>query len=92
MNSSPAVERGVVYVGASDGRVHLALANGDKLGTYDVGVPVASSPVIVDGTLYIGGTTETRTPSPFGSDKRSGHGIGGSLNSFSFSRESPYLS
>jgi outer membrane protein assembly factor BamB len=56
VNSSPAIDGDVVYVGASDGRVHaLALANGEKLGTYDLGVPIASSPVIADGTLYIGG-------------------------------------
>lgn len=56
VNSSPAVEGDMVYVGASDGRVHaLALANGEKLGAYALGVPIASSPVIADGTLYIGG-------------------------------------
>jgi outer membrane protein assembly factor BamB len=56
VNSSAAVYRDVVYVGASDGRLHaLALSNGEKLGAYDLGVPIASSPVIADGTLYIGG-------------------------------------
>ena len=33
----------------------LALADGAKLGTYRLGVPIASSPVIADGTLYVGG-------------------------------------
>jgi outer membrane protein assembly factor BamB len=45
-----------VYVGASDGEVHvLALADGTKLGSYCLGVPIASSPLIAGDTLYIGG-------------------------------------
>ena len=56
VNSTPAVHAGVVYVGASDGRVHaFALADGAALGSYNLGTPVASSPIVADGTLYIGG-------------------------------------
>jgi outer membrane protein assembly factor BamB len=56
VNSSPIVHAEVVYIGASDGRVHaFALADGSPLGLYDLGVPIASSPMISGDTLYIGG-------------------------------------
>jgi outer membrane protein assembly factor BamB len=56
VNSSPIVHAEVVYIGASDGRVHaFALADGSPLGSYDLGVPIASSPMISGDTLYIGG-------------------------------------
>ena len=56
VNSSPAVGGNTVYVGASDGEVHvLALADGAKLGSYRLGVPIASSAFIAGDTLYIGG-------------------------------------
>jgi outer membrane protein assembly factor BamB len=56
VNSSPIVHRDVVYIGASDGRVHaFALADGSALGSYQLGVPIASSPMVADDTLYIGG-------------------------------------
>jgi outer membrane protein assembly factor BamB len=56
VNSSPVVHAGVVYVGASDGRVHaFALADGAALGAYNLGVPIASSPMVNGNLLYIGG-------------------------------------
>jgi len=56
VNSSPAILDGKVYVGASDGEIHvLGLADGAKLGVYRLGVPIASSPLIKNDTLYIGG-------------------------------------
>lgn len=55
VNSSPAILGGNVYVGASDGYVYaLSLATGEKVGSYQLGVPIASSPLIHEGTLYIG--------------------------------------
>jgi outer membrane protein assembly factor BamB len=55
VSSSPAVHNGKVYVGASDGELHvLALADGARLGRHRLGVPIASSPLITDGTLYVG--------------------------------------
>jgi outer membrane protein assembly factor BamB len=56
VSSSPAIHNDKVYVGASDGELHvLALADGVRLGSHRLGVPIASSPLIADGTLYIGG-------------------------------------
>jgi outer membrane protein assembly factor BamB len=56
VNSSPIVHAGVVYVGASDGRVHaFSLADGTSLGSYNLGTPIASSPMVSGDTLYIGG-------------------------------------
>ena len=56
VNSSPIVHQGVVYIGASDGRVHaFALTDGSTLGSYTLGVPIASSPMVMEDTLYIGG-------------------------------------
>lgn len=53
VNSSPAIAGGVVYVGASDGVLYaLSLKTGKKLGSYSLGVPIASSPLVVDGRLY----------------------------------------
>ena len=55
VNSTPAIADGLVYVGASDGHLHvLTLDNGSPIATYDVGVPIASSPAVRDGTVYIG--------------------------------------
>ena len=56
VNSSPAIHRGKVYVGASDGKLHvLSLADGKELATHDLGVPIAGSPLVADSTLYLGG-------------------------------------
>ena len=56
VNSSPAIHRGKIFTGASDGFVYaLALATGEKLAEFQVGVPIASSPLIHEETLYIGG-------------------------------------
>ena len=53
--STPTVSEGRVYVGASDGALHMiSLATGAKITTYPLGVPIASSPSIKDHTLYIG--------------------------------------
>ena len=55
VNSTPAVSEGLVYIGASDGCLHvISLANGTKVTTYPLGVPIASSPIIKDQTLYMG--------------------------------------
>jgi outer membrane protein assembly factor BamB len=56
VNSSPTVHHGKVYVGASDGKLHvLSLADGKSIATHQLGVPIASSPLIADDTLYVGG-------------------------------------
>ncbi len=56
VNSSPAIFGDKVFAGASDGVVYaVSLASGEKVGSYQLGVPIASSPLIHDGTLYIGG-------------------------------------
>jgi outer membrane protein assembly factor BamB len=53
VNSSPAIAGDKVYAGASDGELHaIALADGTKLGSYRLGVPIASSPLIAADTLY----------------------------------------
>lgn len=55
VNTTPAVAEGRVYVGASDGALHvISLATGAKITTYSLGVPIASSPRIKDHTLYLG--------------------------------------
>lgn len=55
VNSTPAIHDGIVYIGASDGRLHgLSLATGEKLITYQLGTPIASSPTIHEDTLYVG--------------------------------------
>jgi len=55
VNSTPAIAEGKVYIGASDGHLHvIALADGAKITSYPLGVPIASSPIIKDKTLYIG--------------------------------------
>lgn len=52
---TPAVAEGLVYIGASDGTLHvISLANGAKITTYTLGAPIASSPTIKDHTLYMG--------------------------------------
>lgn len=53
VNSSPAIADGVVYVGSSDGYLYaLTLADGKKICSYNLGSPVASTPLI-DGQLYV---------------------------------------
>lgn len=53
VNSSPAIADGVVYVGSSDGYLYaLSLATGKKICSYNLGSPIASSP-LVDGRLYV---------------------------------------
>ncbi len=55
VNSTPAVLEGLVYIGASDGSLHvISLVNGATITTYPLGVPIASSPIIKDQTLYMG--------------------------------------
>ena len=53
VNSSPAIADGVVYVGSSDGYLYaLSVADGKKICSYNLGSPIASSP-LVDGRLYV---------------------------------------
>jgi outer membrane protein assembly factor BamB len=55
VNSSPVVAGGLVYVGASDGVLHvISLDDGRGMATYAVGAPIGSSPVIAGDMLYIG--------------------------------------
>lgn len=54
VNSSPVIAGGIVYVGASDGVLYaLSLATGEKVGSYDLGSPIASSPLAHAGRFYI---------------------------------------
>ena len=53
--SSPAVWKGAVYFGSSDGNVYaLHLNNGDVRWKFQTGDVVHSSPAIAEGVLYIG--------------------------------------
>ncbi len=53
VNSSPAVCESVVYVGSSDGMLYaLSIIDGRKICSYNLGSPVASTPLI-DGQLYV---------------------------------------
>ena len=53
--SSPAVDRGLVYFGSGDGNVYaLEAATGALRWKFHTGDVVHSSPAIADGTLYIG--------------------------------------
>ena len=55
VNSSPAILGDSVYVGASDGKIHvLALGSGKETASYTLGTPIGSSPCIAGDTLYIG--------------------------------------
>ncbi len=55
VNGTPAISGDRVYVGASDGQLHaIRLSDGSEIGSFDLGVPIASSPVVQDGTIYIG--------------------------------------
>jgi outer membrane protein assembly factor BamB len=55
VNGTPVVAEGRVFVGASDGALHvISLDDGAKIATYPLGVPIASSPTMKDKTLYIG--------------------------------------
>ena len=54
VNGSPIVNDGLVYVGASDGVLHvISLADGHEVSRYSIGAPIGSSPVIARDTLYI---------------------------------------
>ena len=53
--SSPTVANGVVYVGASDGRVYaFDAATGSRLRAVQAGEDVQSSPSISNGRVYVG--------------------------------------
>ncbi len=53
--SSPAITRGMVYVGTGDGLITALDANtGRKMWSYYIGMPVDSSPLINNNILYVG--------------------------------------
>ncbi|MGD0072116.1 MAG: PQQ-binding-like beta-propeller repeat protein [Candidatus Bathyarchaeia archaeon] len=52
--SSPAVVKGVVYVGSGDNIYALNATNGDELWSYTTGAEVESSPAVVKGVVYVG--------------------------------------
>jgi outer membrane protein assembly factor BamB len=55
VQSSPAVVKGVVYVGSAGGSMHAFNATtGASLWTAGSSSPVNSSPAVVDGTVYVG--------------------------------------
>lgn len=55
VDSSPAVVRGVVYVGSGDGNVYaLNAATGAVRWSHDTGGVVNSSPAVINGTVYVG--------------------------------------
>jgi len=59
--SSPAVENGVVYFGASDDNIYaLNASTGAKLWSYTTGVPLVTSPAIANGVLYVGSNDDER--------------------------------
>ncbi|MBA7647667.1 Outer membrane protein assembly factor BamB [subsurface metagenome] len=48
------VDSGVIYAGSVDGKVYaLKTENGDKIAEFDLGSPVISSPVLVDGAIIV---------------------------------------
>jgi outer membrane protein assembly factor BamB len=69
IQSPPMVANGVVYVGGNNGRVSAFNASGcgqyacDPLWLYITQDPIVnSSPVMVNGTLYVRGTNFSATP------------------------------
>jgi uncharacterized repeat protein (TIGR01451 family) len=53
--SSPAVVKGVVYVGSQDGHVYaLNAAKGSKLWSFSSPAYIVSSPAVINGVVYIG--------------------------------------
>jgi outer membrane protein assembly factor BamB len=53
--SSPAADKGKVYVGGWDGRLYaLDAANGGLIWRYSTGGAVDSSPAVANGIVYIG--------------------------------------
>jgi eukaryotic-like serine/threonine-protein kinase len=55
VSSSPAVAKGIVYVGTLDGNLYAMNAtNGDRLWNFTTGGWVVSSPAVVGGVIYFG--------------------------------------
>ena len=58
VNSSPVVEKGIVYVGSDDNYVYaLDAATGAQVWSYDTGGAVHSTAVIEKKVLFIGSTS-----------------------------------
>ena len=56
VDSSPAVAKGVVYVGSDDSNVYaLNARTGAKLWSFPTGSQVRSSPVVANGMVYVSG-------------------------------------
>lgn len=53
--ASPVIHDGVVFIAASDGKVHaLDLNDGTSRWTFDTNAGIEASPMIADGVLYVG--------------------------------------
>lgn len=59
--STPAIAFGRVYVGTDDGRVVCLDTNGSQIWETAVNGPVRSSPLFLDGKIYIGTNTDAGT-------------------------------
>lgn len=55
VNSSPAIDGNVLYVGGQDGHLYaLDKTTGKRLWDLNLGKAITSSPAVVNGTLYVG--------------------------------------
>ena len=53
--SSPAVVRGTVYIGSTDGNLYaVEAASGEQQWVFETDADSSSSPTVVDGTVYVG--------------------------------------